>query len=107
MLRYNYPDSRYVDTALFAEAISHEQLGSSQQAIAKMTELKDRHVGISVGGISWARDEYVSRLWFERSTKRIEYLEEREASATQLISMNEYSGDGYQWTLYCLMKAML
>jgi len=103
-LRYNYPDSRYVDTALFAEAISHEQLGSSQQAIAKMTELKDRHIGLSVGGISWARDEYTSRLWFERSTKRIEYLEEREAAATQLISMNEYSGDGYQWTAELLVE---
>ena len=71
-LRYNYPDSRYIDTALFAEAISHEQLGDSGQAIAKMTELKDRHVGMSVGGISWARDDFTSRLWFERSKKRIE-----------------------------------
>jgi len=68
-LRNDYPQSRYVDTALFAEAISHEQLGDSAQAIAKMTELRDRHTGVSVAGMSWARDAYTSRLWFDRSNK--------------------------------------
>lgn len=96
-LRNDYPQSRYVDTALFAEAISHEQLGNSTQAIEKMTELRDRHTGLSVGGISWARDAYTSRLWFDRSTKRIDYLKERAETATQLISMSEYGSDGYQW----------
>lgn len=98
-LRTQYPESRYVDTTLFAEAIAQEQLGNSDAAIAKMRELRDRHTGLSVAGISWARDEYLSRLWFERSTSRIEYLEKRNDIATQLISMTPYQMDGYQWQI--------
>ncbi len=96
-LRSQYPDSRYIDTALFAEAISLEQLGDNDAAIAKMTELRERHTGISVAGINWARDEYVSRLWFDRSNNRIEYLENRAASATRLLSLSPHNADGYQW----------
>ena len=96
-LQLNYPQSRYVDTALFAEAIAHEQLGNSDEAISKMAELRDRHTGLSVAGMNWARDEYMSRLWFERSSKRIEYLQQRSETATKLISITEYATDGYQW----------
>jgi len=96
-LRNNYPDSRYIDTALFAEAIVFEQTGDSESAIARMEELRDRHTGVSVAGMSWAKDQYVSRLWFERSTKRIEYLQQRTEFATRLISMTPYGQDGYAW----------
>ncbi len=96
-LRNNHPESRYVDTALFAEAIVLEQQGDANAAIAKMYELRDRHTGLSIGGIDWARDEYVSRLWFERSSNRIEYLEQRAATVTQLISLTPHGRDGFQW----------
>lgn len=96
-LKNNYPDSRYVDTALFAIAIAHEQQGNSDAAIANMTELRDRHTGLSVGNMNWAKDQYVSRLWFERSTQRIEYLEERARVATRILSLTPYNRDGYQW----------
>ena len=96
-LRNNYPDSRYIDTALFAEAIVFEQTGDSESAIARMQQLRDRHTGVSVAGMSWAKDQYVSRLWFERSSKRIEYLQERTEFATQLVSMTPYGQDGYAW----------
>ena len=96
-LRNNYPDSRYIDTALFAEAIVFEQTGDSESAIARMEELRDRHTGVSVAGMSWAKDQYLSRLWFERSSKRIEYLQERTEFATRIISMTPYGQDGYAW----------
>ena len=92
-----YPQSRYVDTALFAQAIVFEQLGNTYGAIDKMTELRHRHTGVSVGGINWPRDEYMSRLWFERSTSRIEYLQQRAESASRLLSLDPYGSDGFQW----------
>jgi len=95
-LHDDYPQSRYVDTALYAEAIVLEQLGETSQALEVLTHLKDRHTGISIGGMNWARDEFVSRLWFERSSARIEYLHQRENTITQFVSMNEYGADGYQ-----------
>lgn len=103
-LRYNYPESRYVDTALFAEAISHEQMGDGDTAVARMTELRDRHTGLSFAGIDWAKDEYISRLWFERSTSRIEYLQERAEIATHILSITEYGKDGYLWQIELLVN---
>ena len=96
-LRYTYPESRYTDTALFAEAIVQEQLGNSDAAIAKMTELRDRHTGLSLAGFNLARDEYLSKLWFKRSSDRIEYLQQRAETATRLLSITPYGIDGYQW----------
>lgn len=96
-LRANYPDSRYIDTALFAEAISFEQTGDGESAIARLETLRDRHTGISVAGMTWAKDQYLSRLWFERSTNRIEYLQQRLELATRIISMTPHGKDGYQW----------
>ena len=96
-LRFTYPESRYIDTALFAEAIVQEQLGNSDAAVAKMIELRDRHTGLSLAGFNLARDEYLSKLWFKRSTDRIEYLEQRAETATRLVSITPYGIDGYQW----------
>ena len=96
-LRNVYPDSRYIDTALFAEAIVFEQTGDSESAIARMEELRDRHTGVSLAGVNWAKDDYLSRLWFERSSRRIEYLQERTEIATQIVSMTPYGQDGYAW----------
>ena len=35
-LRVNYPQSRYIDTALFAEAIAHEQMGDGDTATVRI-----------------------------------------------------------------------
>ncbi len=103
-LQVNYPESRYIDTALFAEAISHEQLGNSDTALATMTTLRDRHTGLSLAGFSIAKDQYASRLWFERSSKRIEYLQERADLATRILSMTPYDREEYQWQLELLVN---
>lgn len=103
-LRFNFPESRYIDTALFAEAISHEQMGDGETAIARMTELRERHTGLSFAGIEMAKDEYLSRLWFERSSNRIEYLQERAEIATRILSTSPYGRDGYQWQIELLVN---
>ena len=69
-----------------------------------MTELRDRHTGLSFAGIDWAKDEYISRLWFERSTSRIEYLQERAEIATHILSITEYGKDGYLWQIELLVN---
>lgn len=102
--RANYPHSRYIDTVLFAEAIAHEQMGDGDTAVARMTELRDRHTGLSMAGVSWAKDQYMSRLWFERSSRRIDYLEERTEIATHLLSMTPYGRDGYYWQAELLVN---
>lgn len=102
-LRYTFPDSRYVDTSLFAEAIAHEQMGNSDSALANMTELRDRHTGLSFAGLDLAKDEYLSRLWFERSSSRIEYLKERAEIATHILSITSYGRDGFLWQVELLV----
>ena len=39
-----------------------------------------------------------------KEVKNVLNLEERASSATQLISMTEYSGDGYQWHVELLVE---
>ncbi len=96
-LRFSYPQSRYYDTALYSEAIAQEQLGNRQLAIDKLYELRARHTGVSLATLAWPRDEYTSRLWFERSQRRLEYLLNQQQNASTLVSMEPHGEDGYAW----------
>lgn len=96
-LRYSHPQSRYYDTALYSEAIAQEQLGNRALAITKLQELRDRHTGISLAGIAWPRDEYLSRLWFDRSNDRLEYLQNHQKTASSIVSLQPYGQQGYAW----------
>lgn len=96
-LRYSHPQSRYYDTALYSEAIAQEQLGNRALAITKLQELRDRHTGISLAGIAWPRDEYLSRLWFDRSNDRLEYLQNHQKTASSIVSLQPFGQQGYAW----------
>lgn len=96
-LRYSQPQSRYYDTALYSEAITQEQLGNRDLAVAKLQELRDRHTGISLAGIAWPRDAYLSRLWFDRSDNRLEYLQNHQKTASSIVSLQPYGEQGYAW----------
>lgn len=96
-LRYMYPQTRYYDTALYSEAVAQEQLGDRQLAIDKLYELRARHTGASIATLAWPRDEYTSRLWFDRSQRRLEYLLNHQQNASMLVSMEPYGRDGYAW----------
>ncbi|OED38382.1 hypothetical protein AB833_19540 [Chromatiales bacterium (ex Bugula neritina AB1)] len=96
-LRSFYPDSRYYDTALYSQAIAQEQLGNIQSALEYLLELQARHTGITLAALSWPRDEYLSRLWYERATQRIDYLQNHQHSAANLISMESIDQHGFRW----------
>lgn len=96
-LRYADPQSRYYDTALYAEAIAQEQLGNRQLAITKLQELRERHASVSIAGLYLPRDNFTSRLWFDRSSERLQYLQEYPHQASTLVSMRPYGEHGYQW----------
>jgi TolA-binding protein len=70
-LRRKFPDSSYIDTALYVQAVSQKELGNIDNARELFEELRQRHLGMSleVFNLQWPKDNYISRLWFERSSQ--------------------------------------
>jgi len=93
----SYPDSPYVDTALYSMAIVYEQLGDVDTAVDTLIQLRDRHNSVSIAGVSWAKDSYLSRFWFERANNRLKHLQEHRDNASRLISIEQAIGNGYQY----------
>ena len=75
-LRSSYPDSSYYDTALYVEAIALKEMGETEAAREKFQLLRKRHTGLSfeMFELKWPKDNYVSRLWFDRSTQGLDSL---------------------------------
>lgn len=73
-LRSQYPDSTYYDTALYSEAIAQQGLGNFFVAKEILLDLRYRHTGIDTLGITLAKDNLVSRLWFERASTALDAL---------------------------------
>ena len=92
-----FPDSPYVDTSLYSIAIVNEQQGDVDAAVDTLSRLRDRHGSLSIAGLSWAKDTYLSRFWFERADNRLTHLEEHKAKASRLISIEQAVGSGYQY----------
>jgi tetratricopeptide (TPR) repeat protein len=92
----DYPDSAYVDTALYSIAIINEQTGAVEDAIDVLVQLRERHGSLSIAGITWAKDNYLSRFWFQRANNRIEHLQNHQENASQLVSIEPSTGNGYQ-----------
>lgn len=92
----NYPDSPYVDTSLYSIAIAQEQLGEVDAAITTLTQLRDRHDSLSIAGLSWSKDSYLSRFWFERANNRLQHLHDHLEKAARLISIEAAGSNGYQ-----------
>ncbi len=74
-LRSQYPDSTYYDTALYSEAIAQQELGNLAVAREILLDLRYRHTGIDTLGITLAKDNIVSRLWFDRANTALETLD--------------------------------
>ncbi len=74
-LRQNYPESSYYDTALYSEAMAHEELGNRQLARSIYEDLRYKHTGVEALGISFSKDNIVSRMWFDRASAAIEALD--------------------------------
>ena len=73
-LRTQYPDTTYYDTALYAEAMAHQEMGNRQLAVSIYEDLRYRHTGIDVLGITLAKDNILSRVWFERADNALESM---------------------------------
>jgi len=71
-LRKAYPDSTYYDTALYSEAIAQQEIGNDVVAREILLDLRYRHTGIDVLGVTMAKDNLVSRLWFDRANAALE-----------------------------------
>lgn len=74
-LRTDYPDSNYYDTALYSEGLAHQEMGNRQLARNIFLDLKYRHTGMDAFGIELAKDNILSRMWFERADIALEALD--------------------------------
>lgn len=74
-LRIDYPDSNYYDTALYSEGLAHQEMGNRQLARNIFEDLKYRHTGLEAFGIELAKDNILSRMWFDRAEQAIEALD--------------------------------
>jgi len=74
-LRKQYPDSTYYDTALYSEAIAEQELGNLPVAKEILLDLRYRHTGVDVLGVALAKDNLVSRLWFDRANTALDSLD--------------------------------
>ncbi len=66
-LRATYPDSNYYDTALYSEALAHQELGNRQIARSIYKDLLYRHTGVDLLGVVLPKDNVLSRMWFNRA----------------------------------------
>jgi len=74
-----HPDSSYVDTALYSQGLAQHELGNLARAEEIFLALKDRHTGIKLDlfEVQWPKDNYVSRLWFDRSEQQLEEIQQQ------------------------------
>ena len=72
-----HPHSSYLDTALYSQGLAQHELGNIEKAEEIFIALKDRHTGIRLGlfEMQWPKDNYVSRLWFDKSEEQLEDLQ--------------------------------
>lgn len=87
-LRSRYPDTTYIDTALYSEAISVEQMGDTEAALKLFEDLRQRHTefSLSIIGVRWPKSDYLSRYWYDRANNRIGLINQRQNNAARLIS---------------------
>jgi len=74
-LRSDYPESTYYDTALYSEAMAHQQMGNRQIARNIYEDLKYRHTGVDVLGVQLSKDNLISRMWFDRAEQALAALD--------------------------------
>lgn len=77
-----HPDSNYYDTALYSQGLAEYELGNLQKSEEIFVSLRDRHTGVQLDlfEMRWPKDNYVSRLWFDKAGEKLESLEEEQSS---------------------------
>lgn len=71
-----YPQTSYADTAMYSQAIAFDGLGDRQAARETIEALRQRHTAMSLGddAFHWPKDNFVSRMWFEKSSAMLQQL---------------------------------
>jgi len=87
-LRREHPDSTYLDTATYSEAISLEQLGNTEAAKQVFEILRERHTefSLSLFGVRWPKSTYLSRYWFDRADNRLNMIKARHSNAARVVA---------------------
>ncbi len=72
-----YPDTSYVDTAIFSRGIAQQKLGNTTLAAKHFRELQERHTGLSLDifNLRWPKDNFLARLWFTRAHEQLIAIE--------------------------------
>ena len=80
-----HPESRYIDTALYSQGLAQHELGNVAKAEEIFLALKDRHTGVRLDlfEVQWPKDNYVSRLWFDRSEEQLEEIQKLTDSSSE------------------------
>jgi len=74
----DYPNSNYVDNALYGVAVALEDAKQWQASRLAYQRLKEKHMSVNMLGLSFAKDNYLSRVWFNKATSRLSHLEKRQ-----------------------------
>lgn len=74
-----YPDTAYVDSALYGQALSYEHQQQYEPAQALLLNLEKKHTAFSIGLVNVAlpKDNLLSRLWFNRAKRRLDILRDK------------------------------
>jgi len=96
-LRQRVPETPYRDAAAYLTAISFEQSGQTEQAVALFRSLRDRHTSVSLPfGYRIARGNVMSRYWFDRADRRLKILAEQRSRSSTLSARNQVTDDVLQ-----------
>ncbi len=98
------PNSEYIDTSIYGKALAHEQLKQYSMAETLLERLKEKHTAFSLNFANFyvPKDNLLSRLWFKRSSRRLEILKNKKNLLAQensiLASKNFAFGMGGRLT---------
>ncbi|MDQ6994529.1 MAG: outer membrane protein assembly factor BamD [Mariprofundaceae bacterium] len=73
-----YPHSNYIDNAMYGLAVALEDNRQWEAARRAYTKLKKKHMSVSMLGLSFAKDNYLSRVWFNKASSRLTHLNEHQ-----------------------------
>ena len=81
----NHPDSSYYDTALYSQGLSESELGNAARAEEIFISLRDRHTGVKLDlfEVQWPKDNYVSRLWFDRADEQLAAIDDDQSADSE------------------------
>ena len=79
-----HPDSSYYDTALYSQGLAEYELGNLEKSEEIFTSLRERHTGVQVDlfEMRWPKDNYVSRIWFDKADEQLASIEDQQESQT-------------------------